>query len=161
MFDAKQLLSGEYSRRLDDRYRLTLPGEFEELFKPEEGKCVIAKEQSGCISLWDAKQWKTEHDARVELIFKRLELGDLNQKKVDLQKFGRLLSTRHKEIQLAGRGRLVLPEGFREFLAVEPGKEVMVVGAISCIELWKPERWFEYVGTNITEYGTLIDTLSH
>jgi MraZ protein len=138
-----------------------LPGEFKELFKPKDEKCVIAKEQSGCISLWDAEQWKTEHDARVELVFERLKLGDLNRKKVDLQKFGRLLSTRHKEIQHDGKGRLVLPEGFREFLDVEPGKEVMVVGAISCIELWKPERWFEYVETNIAEYGTLMDTLSH
>ncbi|MCL2744877.1 MAG: division/cell wall cluster transcriptional repressor MraZ [Planctomycetaceae bacterium] len=160
MFDATQILSGEYSRRLDDRYRLTLPGEFEKLFKPNEGKCVIAKEQSGCISLWDAEQWKIEYDNRVAAIFTRLKAGSLNQQKVELQKFGRLLATRHREVQLAERGRLVLPEGFREFLAVEKGKEVMVVGAISCIELWKPERWFEYVETNITEFGTLLNTLS-
>lgn len=160
MAEAK-LISGEFSRKLDDRFRLTLPGEFEDLFMPEDGKCVIAKEQPGCLSLWDANKWEAEHDARIDLIIQRLKLGDLNQKKVDLQKFGRLLSTRHRNVQLAGRARLVLPEGFRDFLGVEPGKEVMVVGAISCIELWNPNNWFEYIGNNITEFGNLLDVLSH
>ena len=158
---ANPLILGEFSRKLDERFRLTLPAEFEEAFKPESGKCVIAKEQLGCLSLWDAEQWKAEHDARVDLIVQRLKLGDLNQKKVELQKFGRLLSTRHREIQLAGRARVLLPEGFREFLAVEPGQETMVVGAINHVEIWNPKNWFQWVGDNITEFGVLLDTLSH
>ena len=32
-----------------------------------------------------------------------------------VQMLGRLLSTRHRNVRLAGRGRLVIPEGFRIF----------------------------------------------
>jgi MraZ protein len=161
MSEATQLIAGEFSRKLDDRFRLTLPGEFEEVFNPESGKCVIAKEQPGCLSLWGEETWKNKLDARVDLIQQRLKLGDLEQKMPQLPAFGRLLSTRHREIQLAGRARLVLPEGFREFLAVEPGNEVMVIGAAVCIEIWHPQKWFNYVENEISGYRVLLDTLSH
>lgn len=161
MPEAKQLILGEFSRKLDDRFRLTLPGEFEEMFQPESGKCVIAKERPGCLSLWDEETWKSKLDARIDLIQQRLHLGDLERKMPELQVFGRLLSTRHREIQLAGRARLLLPEGFREFLDVEPGKEVMVVGAAVCIEIWHPKKWIEYIEGEIPEFRNLLDSLSH
>lgn len=161
MSEAKQLILGEFSRKLDARFRLTLPGEFEEVFKPESGKCVIAKERIGCLSLWDEETWKNNLDARVELIQHRLKVGDLGRKMTELQTFGRLLSTRHKEVVLAGRARLVVPEGFREFLGVEEGKEVMVVGAAVCIEIWHPEKWINYVEGEIPEFSNLLDSLSH
>ncbi len=161
MGDIKQLILGEFSRKVDDRYRLSLPDEFAEVFKPESGTCVIAKERPGCLSLWDNETWKNKLDARVDLIQQRLKLGDLEQKMPELQMFGRLLSTRHREIKLAGRSRLVLPEGFREFLAVEPGKEVMIVGAAVCIEIWHPAKWITYIEGEIPEFRNLLDTLSH
>ena len=64
------------------------------------------------------------------------------------------------EVQLAGRGRLVLPEGFREFLGVEPGGETMVVGAAVCVEIWHPERWSSYVGEEMPAFRQLLDRLS-
>jgi MraZ protein len=140
---------------------LTLPGEFEEVFKPDSGKCVIAKEGPGCLSLWDEIDWKKNLDVRIELVQQRMKLGDLGRNTPDLQRFGRLLSTRHRDIQLAGRARLVLPEGFREFLAVEAGKEVMVVGAAVCIEIWHPAKWQSYIEGDITQFGSLLETLSH
>ncbi len=161
MSEAKTLILGEFSRKLDERFRLTLPGEFEEVFRPESGKCVIAKERPGCLSLWDEDTWKNRLDARIELIQQRLKLGDLEQKMPELQVFGRLLSTRHREINLAGRARLVLPEGFREFLDVEAGKEVMVVGAAVCIEIWHPQKWINYIEGEIPEFRNLLDVLSH
>ncbi len=161
MSETKPLILGEFSRKLDERFRLTLPGEFEEIFKPESGKCVIAKERPGCLSLWDEETWKNKLDARIDLIQQRLKLGDLEQKMPELQVFGRLLSTRHREINLAGRARLVLPEGFREFLDVEPGKEVMVVGAAVCIEIWHPQKWITYIEGEIPEFRNLLDALSH
>ncbi|MDR1960185.1 MAG: division/cell wall cluster transcriptional repressor MraZ [Planctomycetaceae bacterium] len=161
MNDKKQLILGEYSRRIDERYRLSLPGEFLEVFQPPEGDCVLAKERPGCLSLWEKSNWQTKLDARVELIQQRIRLGDLDQKMPQLQAFGRLLSTRHRPVPLAGRGRLLLPEGFREFLGVEPGKEVMVVGAAVCLEIWHPGKWIAYVEERIPNFGKLLSTLSH
>jgi MraZ protein len=62
---------------------------------------------------------------------------------------------------LAGRGRLLIPEGFREFLGVEPGKEVMVIGAAVCIEIWHPEKWINYIEGKMPSFRKLLNTLSH
>ena len=61
---------------------------------------------------------------------------------------------------LAGRGRLVIPEEFRNFLGVKPGENCVVVGAGICIEIWHPETWQEYLKQEIGAFGTLFEKLS-
>jgi MraZ protein len=90
----------------------------------------------------------------------KIEAGRLEGRMEEVQRLGRLLSTRQREVQLAGRGRLVLPEGFREFLGVEPGGETMVVGAAVCVEVWHPEKWRNYVGEEMPAFRQLLDRLS-
>ena len=161
MTQEKQLIRGEFSRKLDNRFRLSLPSEFADLFQPESGDCVVVKERLGCVSLWEQKTWQANLDDRIDLIQARLKLGYLNQKMSELQIFGRLLSTRHRSIQIKDKDRLLLPEGFREFLGVEAGKEVMVVGALICIEIWHPQKWVQYVEKRISKFPKLLNKLSH
>ena len=78
----------------------------------------------------------------------------------EMQSLGRLLSTRHKEVQLAGRGRLLIPEGFREFLQVPSGGDVMVVGAAICIEIWNPPAWRTHLETQLPAFQQLFDQLA-
>ena len=144
MSEAKPLILGEFSRRLDDRFRLSIPKELAELFVPENGECIIAKERPGCVSLWSAAEWDEKMADQVQMVQLRLKSGDLNKKIPQLQSLGRLLSTRQRPISLRG-GRVLIPEGFREFLKVEPESEVMVVGAAVCLEIWNPEDWVRYV----------------
>ncbi len=54
----------------------------------------------------------------------------------------------------------MIPEGFREFLGVEPGGEVMVVGAAVCIEIWNSRDWIDYLKEGIPEFGSLLDELA-
>ena len=159
MLETQKLITGEFSRTVDDRYRLTLPNEFKEVFKPEAGKCVIVKEGPGHLSLWEESIWKQQHGKRIEMVRQRFETGYLAESMLDLQRLGRLLSTRYRHVQLAERGRLLLPEGFREFLAVEPEQEVMVVGAYFCIEIWHPQKWISYAEGDIPQFGNLMESL--
>ena len=99
-------------------------------------------------------------ESSINLVQAKIQAGRLSGRIEDVQHLGRLLSTRHREIQLAGRGRLVIPEGFREFLQVEAGGEVLLVGAALCVEIWKPEAWLQYLHGNMPEFGKLLDELS-
>lgn len=160
---APEFLLGEYPRTLDERYRLTLPGELAEPFAAMLGSsadCILAKERAGSLSLWPAAAWQQKLDAGVELVQAKMRSGRLEGRVEEVQLLGRLLSTRHRTVQLAGRGRLVIPEGFREFLAVEPRGEVIVVGAAVCIELWKPSAWFAHLESHIPEFRKLFEQLS-
>lgn len=155
-----RLILGETSRTVDERFRLTMPPELVELLAAEDGRCILAKERPGCLSLWNTAQWKTRLDAGVRLVESKIEAGRLEGRMEEVQRLGRLLSTRQQEVQLAGRGRLVVPEGFREFLGVEPGGETMVVGAAVCVEIWDPEKWTSYVGAEMPAFRQLLDQLS-
>lgn len=156
-----KLIRGEFSQKLDDRFRLTLPSEFREVFHPENGNGVVVKERSGCISLWEQTVWQEEMDGRIEIVQQKLKLRDLNRKMSELQAFGRLLSTKSRPVQITERGRFLIPEGFREFLGVEAKQDVMVVGAAVCLEIWHPQKWITYVEDRMPKFRRLLDKLSN
>ncbi|HMO87486.1 MAG TPA: division/cell wall cluster transcriptional repressor MraZ, partial [Lacipirellulaceae bacterium] len=78
----------------------------------------------------------------------------------EVQTFGRLLSTRCRNVPIAGRGRLAIPEGFHSFLGVEAGGDVLVVGAAVCVELWDPQRWGDHIGEQMPGFRKLFEELT-
>jgi MraZ protein len=157
---SESFILGEFRRALDDRYRLSIPNEMAELLAADGEECILAKERAGALSLWSAAQWQDRLDSGLRLVKEKMQAGRLDGRVEDVQLLGRLISTRQTMVKLAGRSRLVLPEGFREFLGVERGGDVLVVGAAVCIELWRPDRWFAYVEEQMPGFRRLFDNLS-
>lgn len=153
-------ITGEFKRVIDDRFRITLPAELAEPVSDEQGDTILVKERAGCLSLWRAADWQQRVDDGVTLIRQKIHAGRMEQKWGDVQRFGRLLSTRSRTVRLANRSRLVIPEGFREFLEVAPESEVMIVGAVVCVEIWNPQAWLELLKQEMPEFGTLFKGLS-
>lgn len=153
------LIQGEFARTLDERFRVAIPAELTALLDATKGRCVLAKERAGCLSLWEAEAWKRRMSSGLELIQAKLKAGKLDGR-ADVQMLGRLLSTRHADVQLGDRGRLLVPEGFREFLKVEAGGEVMFVGAAVCIEIWQPAAWVAYLDRRMPRFRKLFERLS-
>jgi MraZ protein len=60
---------------------------------------------------------------------------------------------------LAGRGRLLIPEGFREFLQVKASGDAIVVGAAVCIEIWNPDAWRAQLELQLPSFQQLFDQL--
>jgi len=158
------LCLGEWTRSLDERYRLSLPTEMVELLAPKSkdnaNECVLAKERPGCVSLWNPAQWEASLADGVSLVANKIHSGRMAGKLSQVQMLGRLLSTRHRTVPIAGRGRIAIPESFRDFLEVEPGGNLMVVGAAVCIEIWHPRRWSEHIGEHMPEFRNLFDQLA-
>ena len=155
-----EFILGESPRTLDDRYRLSLPPEMSEPLLSAGPDCILAKERAGCLSLWSAATWHRKLESGVSLVQAKMRAGKLEGRLEEVQLLGRLLSTRHKPVQLAARGRLSIPEGFREFLGVEAGGDVLVVGAAICVEIWKPQTWLDYLEGQMPEFQKLFDRLS-
>jgi MraZ protein len=155
-----EFLLGEFERTMDERFRISIPSELADPLTTASTECILAKERPGCLSLWSAPDWQSRLDAGIELVKQKMRMGRLQDQLVEVQAFGRLLSTRHKAVQLAGRGRLLIPEGFREFLGVEPNGELMVIGAAVCIELWQPAAWVKFLEARMPKFRKLFDHLS-
>ncbi len=163
MPDAQTLILGEFRRKLDERHRVLIPKPLADPLTRESPECILAKERPGCISLWPVKSWQAELDRGVRWIEEKLRREKLEDEIARVQLFGRLFSTRHAQVQLAGRGRLVIPEGFREFLGVdcrEAAGEVMVVGAAVCVEIWNPADWLKYLKRQMPKFRRLFDHLT-
>ncbi len=156
----QEFILGEFPRTLDERHRLSIPAELAEPLVREGEDCILAKERPGCLSLWNSAVWQQKLDAGVELVKSKIRAGKLEGRTEEVQRLSRLLSTRHKTVQLAGRGRLSIPDGFREFLQVEQGGEVIVVGAGVCVEIWNPRAWLTHLQSEMTEFHQLFDKLS-
>jgi MraZ protein len=160
MPEPQPLILGEFQRTLDERYRLSIPPELGEALGGESADCILAKERPGCLSLWSAAVWQERLDDGIELVRRKMHSGKLEGRLAQVQLLGRLLSSRHRGVQLAGRGRLLVPEGFREFLGVEPGGEATVVGAAVCVEIWRPDAWLKYLEQRMPRFRRLFDRLS-
>ena len=153
-------ITGESKRTLDDRSRLTLTPSLPPPSPTRKATCILAKERAGCLSLWRPADWQKRLDDGVELIRRKIQSGRMEQRWTDVQRFGRLLSTRHAPVRLANRSRLLIPEGFREFLGVGPNQDVMLVGAVICVEIWNPAAWLDVLRQEMPDFGTLFRQLS-
>ena len=160
MVKPPEFILGEFPRTLDERYRLSLPPEFAEVLLETGARCILAKERPGCLSLWSAATWRDNLDNGVELVKQKMRAGKLAGRIEEVQLLSRLLSTRHRAVQLAGRGRLSIPEGFREFLQVDAGGEVVVIGAGVCVEIWSPRAWLAHLEEHMPEFRQLFEKLS-
>ena len=161
MPETPQIILGEFHRTLDERNRLSIPHELVDRLLADSSECVLAKERPGCLSLWNAQSWEAKLGARIKLVEQKIQADAFDQDRIGrVQLLGRLLSTRHKPVALAGRGRLLIPEGFREFLSVEPVGDVMVIGAAVCIEIWHPPAWLTYLQQRMPKFRRLFHELS-
>lgn len=157
---SNMLMQGEYLRTLDARHRVSIPPELSTLLGGESAACILVKERPGALSLWGAGEWQQRLDEGLQLVQSKLAAGRLEGRRDEVQRWGRLLSTRYRPVQLAGRGRLVIPEGFREFLGVEPGGDMVIIGAALCTELWSPAAWLQYLHDAMPGFQRLFDELT-
>ena len=154
------LILGEFHRTIDARFRVSIPATLLAAWEGEPEDYTLAKERPGCLSLWQTEHWQRHLNAGVQVVQSKLAAGRLGQRIADVQRFGRLLSTRHASVQLTGRARLLIPEGFREFLDVEPGGEVFIVGAAVCIEIWQMDAWRNFLRDEIPQFTNMLEELS-
>ena len=96
----------------------------------------------------------------MELLRQKIDSGRMEQRWSDVQRLGRLLSTRHQTISLAGRSRMLIPEGYRSFLGAESGETVLVVGAVICVEIWQADAWNSVLREEMPDFGDLFRQLT-
>jgi MraZ protein len=156
----EHLITGEVRRTLDERFRISLPQDMADAACDAAGETIVAKERYGCLSLWPAAQWQARFNDGVGLIEQKIRVGRMESRWHDVQRLGRMISTRYRSVKLANRSRLLIPEGFREFLDVPPNQDVMLVGAAICVEIWKPEAWLDVLRQDMPEFGTLFRELT-
>ncbi len=123
------MLLGEYTHTLDDKNRLTLPVKF----KAELGKkIVITRGLDRSLFVYSLGEWNNITE----------KLGNLPMTHGDSRGFSRFFLAGAAEVEPDKAGRILVPEHLKAFAKL--GKDVVVTGVQSRVELWDANEWEAY-----------------
>ena len=120
---------GKFYCTLDEKGRLMIPAKFRRLFPDEEIKSlIISRAKEKCLRLFDPDRF----DAIIAKLG-ALEDGPVKRNLI------RFYSTESEQIKVDGAGRIAIPG---EYIAViDNAKDLVVVGALTHMEVWKQEDY--------------------
>ena len=120
---------GTYTPKLDEKGRLFLPAKFRE--ELDEG-LVITRGQEHCLAVYPMSTF-------VEMT-REIAKGSVSVKKV--RDYQRMLAAGASDTAADKQGRVMVPPMLRRYAGL--GKEIVIVGAITRLEIWDAAKWEEY-----------------
>jgi MraZ protein len=119
---------GEYQHSLDAKGRVILPAKFrDQLF----GGAVVAKGLDGCLCIYTAEEFERVAEAAREAA-----------RRSDRERqAARSLFAGAAEVVPDKQGRIPIPQPLRTYAGL--GREVVLAGVFSRVEIWDTERWDE------------------
>ncbi|MDF9716548.1 division/cell wall cluster transcriptional repressor MraZ [Nocardioides sp. ChNu-153] len=131
---------GTFTPKLDDKGRIFLPAKFRDAMA--EG-LVVARGQENSLSVWS----KAGFDQETE----RLQRASLMDKAT--RDYVRMLFAGAFDDVPDKQGRVTIPPMLREYASLE--RDVVVVGAMSRLEIWNPEAWATYTSEQVPRFSAL------
>jgi MraZ protein len=140
------LLTGTFSRAVDDKLRVAIPKPLREaLGALAKGVLYVTPGTDGSLALY------TE-DALADLA-RRLAQASPNAQ--DVRAFSRLFYARAQAVELDGQGRVRVPPELAALAGL--GKEAVLVGVLDHLELWDRGRWEQYVSQRQHEFDRIAE----
>jgi MraZ protein len=128
---------GTFEHSLDAKGRLILPARLRSHFDTKEAYVSVYPER--CLAIWPPLQF-SRHLARAEI---------METRGIEGRQLARVLTGMSNEAEFDGQWRLTIPPMLREYAGLEPDQPVMVVGALSRVELWQVQLWREQTASSI------------
>ena len=123
------MYTGQYCHSLDAKGRVIMPSRFRE----QLGETfVVTKGYEGCLTVYSEEEWEKF----------TAQLMSLPGHNADARRLVRMFSSGAVYCETDKQGRILLPAHLREYAKIE--KEVMVIGAITRVEIWDGEAWEKY-----------------
>jgi len=120
---------GQYCHNLDAKGRVIMPSRFREQLGEN---FVVTKGYEGCLSVYSEEEWEKF----------AAQLMSMPGHNADARRLLRMFSSGAVNCETDKQGRILLPAHLREHAGIE--KEVMVIGAISRVEIWDSTAWEKY-----------------
>ena len=123
------MFTGEYRHTVDEKGRLAVPARFRAQLA--DG-AVVARWLDECLAIFPKPAWE---DLATKV--RGLPITDAGARN-----FQRYLFAGAFEAELDRQGRVLVPQGLRQFAGL--GGEAVVVGLVDHAEIWAPSRWEDY-----------------
>jgi MraZ protein len=123
------VFTGEYRHSVDGKGRVAVPARFRTQLV---GGAFVARWIDECLGIFPREAW----DAFAA------KVAALPVTNPSARTFSRFIFSGAFEVELDAQGRVVVPQGLREWAGL--GTDAVVVGSRDHIELWEPDRWARY-----------------
>ncbi len=131
---------GTYAPRLDDKGRVALPAKYREVLA--DG-VVITPGQEHCLFVFS-------RDGFAERFASLLAAPVGSRKARDATRL--LAAAAHDDVP-DKQGRVTLPAALRHYAGLD--RDLVVVGAMSRLEIWEPAAWAAYQSANEADFASL------
>jgi MraZ protein len=121
---------GTFDHTLDAKNRLTVPSKLRTAFA--EGAFLVRSAEK-CISLYPSSTYSAQTDAA---------LSGFNPLSAQARELRRYFHSNASQVELDSAGRVTLSTRQLEHAGIE--RDVVVIGAGDCLELWDPSTWAAY-----------------
>lgn len=119
---------GEYDRSVDGNGRLALPSSFRDDLGD---RCYATREPTGYIAITSVDTFSRE----AEHVMEQVREGELPDSA--LRDFG----VNSTVLSIDKQGRITLDEESRAHAGIRPGSQVVIAGALSRLQIWRPSRY--------------------
>ena len=140
------ILTGVFSRSIDQKLRVALPRRLREALKSDGRQALyIAPGTDQSLALY------------TEDAFARLaeRLAQSSPTRQDVRTFNRLFYARAQRVECDSQGRVRVPPELAELARLE--KEVVLLGVQDHVELWAAERWESYLAERQSRYDEIAE----
>ena len=138
---------GTFEHSLDAKNRLTVPSKLRAAFS--EGAFLV-RAADRCISLYPSSTYSALTEAA---------LSGFNPLSAQARELKRYFHSNAAAVELDSAGRVMI--GPRDLEHAGIGKDVVVIGAGDCLELWDPSTWADYDSELTARGPDLTAALGH
>lgn len=139
------MFKGEFNFSLDDKWRVIIPVKMRESLGKE---FVMVKGFEHCLAFYSAADWA----------LREKELLKLSSDRAEARAFIRLYLAGAIDMEQDKQGRVVLPQNYRDYASLS--REVTIIGAGNCVELWATDKWEEYKSGYADRFEELAEKLA-
>jgi MraZ protein len=141
----KTMFIGEYTYKIDDKKRVSVPPKFRDDLKK---KAVVTRGLDNCLFLYSTEEWQ-----KIAEKISQLPFGQH-----DGRGFSRIMLSGAMEVEFDSLGRILVPDYLKEYASLK--KDVVVAGVYNRIEIWDKSVWENYKSKTEKELGNIAERLS-
>src|SRR5436189_4744248 len=140
------VLTGNFSRTLDEKLRVAIPKELRDAADLPSGGVVYATQGTdGSLAVYPEKTFSQLAD--------RLSAGSPTAPA--MRDYNRLFFSNARRLEVDSQGRVRIPSELAAHAGLTKEKEAMLLGIRDHMELWDRERWEAYRQEKSPQYDTL------
>jgi MraZ protein len=114
---------------IDAKGRIIIPTRFRDVIKADGTDSVMLSRRDGCVVAYTMEKWRDLE----------AQFSSLPKSSAFMRKFRRVFIGSAAKCACDKQGRILIPPPLRKYGELD--KDIVLVGALECFEIWSMENW--------------------